>query len=231
MCQGCLLFRKLSLPKERRKNNWRELVLSPASLQLIYGNHVAIVPGTVIEECRLVATKSQKPSLSKYLYGYPTIQVRIGLCLIKFIFRSLFLGPDQPRLELVQRRHEPVAHQHQAAECTLRPQAEGHDHWRDEGQQGQNSFPHEGQRGWAFKVNWIRLGTPEKVNKHRLLWRCLEDIAALPKFSGKSFGAWGWWLDNSALLEPGQFFERLCSPNWYYYLLERAWESNLFNSL
>ena len=33
------------------------------------------------------------------------------------------------------------------------------------------------------KVKWMRLGTPEKVNKRMLHWKCLDDITILPKFS------------------------------------------------
>ena len=33
------------------------------------------------------------------------------------------------------------------------------------------------------KVNIKRLGTQEKVNKHRLHWRCLDDITTPPQFS------------------------------------------------
>ena len=36
------------------------------------------------------------------------------------------------------------------------------------------------------KVNRIRMGTPEKVNKHRMHRKCLDDITTLPQFSGLS---------------------------------------------
>ena len=71
-----------------------------------------------------------------------------------------------------------------------------------------------------LKVNWIRSGTPEKVNKCRLHWRCLDAITTPPKFPGFSGSPWDWWNHDSALLEPGQFSVSLWSPSWYSYLLE-----------
>ena len=68
------------------------------------------------------------------------------------------------------------------------------------------------------KVNRIRLGTTEC--KRRLL----DDITSPPKFSGN---AWGWWRRNSAFLETGQISERLWSPSWCSYSLQRAGVPNL----
>ena len=58
-----------------------------------------------------------------------------------------------------------------------------------------------------FRKPWLnKIG-----QKHRLHWRCLNDITTLPQFSVKSGSTRGWWGHVSTFLEPGLFSEHLWS--------------------